>query len=225
MEILGRQHEAMKIINFNFALLLLILAHTLVSCEKNNPNTSWINETHIYGQLTYVANPFSREKDSVLCLRNVRDLVCVAKTDDFYSYIKNLLSHYDGKFGQAENNAPQTNHITFYPTEEMCFFPTRNGVFLSVIDSTSGCKMQSIPLSVSIETGNRIDKSTAVIRLETRQTIDENSQSFYIGDYVVFQGNDNMQPKFLHDTITFDNELIICFDGVHGPCAASSPDN
>lgn len=208
------------------SIMVASLVFVLAACNTtNNPNNPWKNDSNILGQLSYVANPLNPMKDSVLCLLNVQYIYCATYTDEYYSYVKELLSAHDGSFEVNETPAPRNdNHILFHPQSELCFFPIRNGRFISVLDEKDGCLSESLTLAVSIEVGDRKDVSTATIHLMSREKeTGEYSQEFYLGDYVVFEGNDQMQPPFISDTITLEGMQIICFDGEHGPISATTP--
>ena len=208
--------------------LLIIAAVTLMlaACNTtNNPNNPWKNDSNILGQLSYVANPLNPIKDSVLCLWNVQYVYCAINTDEYYSYVKGLLSAHDGSFEESETPTPRNdNHILFYPQPEICFFPIRNGKFISVMDEKGERVLDNFTLTISIEVGDRKDESAATIHMQSRiKKTGEYSQEFYLDDFVVFEGNDQMRPPFISDTITLDGTQIICFDGEHGPISASTP--
>jgi len=204
--------------------LLPIAFAVLTSCGNQEPTIPWMNDSNTLGQLSYVANPFNPEKDSILCLRNISYIYCTTFTDEYYSYIKNLFSACKGHFEESKTPAPRNdNHLIFYPQSDMCIYPIRSGEFISVMDKKSGRVLDSITLAVSIEVGNRKDVSTATIYTKpNNQEKGENTQEFYMGDFVVFQGNDHMQPPFISDSITPSGKLIICIDGEHGPISAAT---
>lgn len=198
-----------------FASLALMFA----ACEKPSNASPWKNDSRIYGQLSYVANPFNPTEDSVLCLNNIQYVVCVTYTDAYYTYVKEVLTACGGTFKESEGPAPRNdNHITFHPLPEVCFFPIRNGRLISVMDENEGRILDSLKLTVTIESGKRKDVSTATIYMTARERESgDYSNEFYIGDYVQFEGNDHMQPPFLGDSVVVSSTKIVHFDGDHGP--------
>ena len=212
-----------------FFLLLLIWSIVFVSCRSSNspdwPNNGEINRSDIWGEIHYVANPFDEIMDSVLCLKNVQHLICYTYTDEYFEKVTEILSHYEGHFEQDPAPAPRNNnHIYFHPSSNMLFYPIRNGHFISIVDTVTGNKLDSLQLAVSNNIGSSLVESLTTLFLTWRPTpTDNDSHHIYMGDYVIFNGNDNMIPPFISDSITPKGDIIVCFEGRQGPVLYGKP--
>lgn len=205
--------------------MMVILFVACKSSDSPNSNYLWTNRTNIAGQLHYTANPFNPLGDSVLCLKNVREVCCVTYTDDTYSKVMEILSKYDGVFDEGTNPAPRNNnHVLFLPSSDMYFYPIRNGHFISIVDTVTGNKLDSLQLAVSNNIGSSLVESLTTLFLTWRPTpTDNDSHHIYMGDYVIFNGNDNMIPPFISDSITPKGDIIVCFEGRQGPVLYVKP--
>lgn len=167
----------------------------------------------INGQLNYVANPFSPETDTILCLNNVY-IGFEGYNYEYCSYVRNLLSQNGGKFTDCmshESNVHQQHSWEYLAESERCFYPIYKGEFVSVIDSNTGLIADSIILN-----------DRTVYPKRKRKGDNDRVIRFYMGDFVRFQGSDFMKPKFITDSITSVGDTIVCFDGHRGPFGGDS---
>ena len=64
-------------------------------------------------------------------------------------------------------------------------------------------------------------RKTRQLFKQLRESETEKTNCIYMGDYVHFEGDDHMQPKFVTDTILGGSECIICIDASRGPILAA----
>ena len=199
-----KQYAIMK----NKLYILIILSLFLSSCIRVHEF-----ETPYYavctGRMWYVANPFEPETDTILCLRNVQEIVVETPDAEYYSYLKQLFSRHTHE-GRLYGSS------FFQPDSGVYVFPTQYGKFISIIDSQTGkildslvyeTKLGSEPVSITIHTELRAKNG-----YDTYDTT-----NVYINDLVSFGGNIHMNPPFVTDTITPDGARILCIDSNEGP--------
>ena len=191
------------------------------SCNSHQNPTPWLDfQSNIRGQLGYTVNPFD-SKDSVLCLNNVYDISILTYSNEYYAYLKDLLSKYDVLIDEGDYPTVDTGNMheaRFIIYSEMTAYPVIDCNLISVVDKTTGIIPDSLSLRLNFSTVSGSETSTIkVIYLKKRQAGAGNSNGYYIDEYVAFHGNDFMNPPLITDSITSQKEQIICFDGHRGP--------
>ena len=196
---------------------LCSLLVTLSFCKENDePNLIELDSSEIMGQLECVENPFRPANDTILCLLDVQCLYCKTYNSGYCSYLKKLLSGMPGTLYASDEHFAGPYTIEFIPDSHLRLYPMRDGKFISVVDSQKGEMADSISLSVIHKTGSKITTSNVLVFTRPREQHNDTT-CIYRGDYVVFHGDDHMQPVFVTDTITPSNDQIICFEASRGP--------
>ena len=188
-------------------ILLLLLSVTFFACEPAVKQLRAEDESWINGQLCYIANPFSVETDTILCLNNVY-IAFNGYSYEYCSYVRNLLSQYGGKFTDCmfHDFMGEEHGWEYLAKSEKCFYPIYNGEFVSLIDPKTCRSSDSIILN------------DRIIYLKRKRNGDNDRVTrFYVGDFVRFQGSDYMKPKFITDSLTSSGDTLVCFDGHRGP--------
>lgn len=200
-------------------IILQILSIVIfLSCDidKNTPEDKPVtllelDETRLIGQLYYAANPFALEEDTILCVKDVKVIYCKTYDTTYCTYLINLFSTQEGTLYGGDTRYAPPYGLEFVPTKSTTlFYPIQNGQFISIMDFGKGCITDSIILNTSSEASINLITS---LRAHT----DADETHIYMGDYVCFDGNDHMQPKFISDTLTLTGEQIICVEYSGGP--------
>lgn len=194
-------------------ILLLLMGVMLAACERRgDPRMYPEDASNINGQLCYMPNPFSPETDTILCLNNVY-IGFEGYNYEYCSYVRNLLSQNGGKFTACPHNQrDRSEHYWEYLAEsKRCFYPICKGEFVSLIDSKTGLIADSIILN-----------ERTIYPKRKRNRDNDRVIRFYMGEFVHFQGSDDMKPKFITDSITSVGDTIVCFDGHRGPFEGDS---
>ena len=198
-----------RIIIFLVGVICILLCSSCKDEQKYEQNHFvYLDESGIIGQLWATANPFNPDKDTILCLKSIEFVYCLTYDSAYCSYLTDLFSKFEGQLFGCRFHPSSPHGIEFCPTSEMLFYPIANGEFVSITSTQTGYVLDSVVLNgTTIFTKSRKDTS-------------DNVSYLYIEDYVAYQGNDHMRPKFITDSITPSGEQIICFDGTHGPIMA-----
>lgn len=224
---------------FNSLLVLTIIV-VFSSCEKY-PNIVNGDETTTIGpgQISYTVNPFD-SKDSILCLKKVRYVYVKGRISntEYYKHILDLFDNYEGtiyfpsyegnrifnikEWHELDMHPDNYSNFEFVSTDDITMFPTLNGNFISVLDKQSGCLVDSIVFEAT-SVLPRVEKYTVVFYTSKREQDSLFYRHKYLYDYVTYctyferSSNSDKYPPFITDSITPDNERIICFDAQFGP--------
>ena len=126
--------------------LALWAAASLVFCacdRQTDVTLKYLDESYIMGQLSYTANPFNPTQDSVLCLSNVHAVYCKTYNADYYTYLVQLFSRFEGDLFHV-GYSPYSEE--FAPASEQLFYLIRDGKFVSVMEA--GVVKNSLTLPV-----------------------------------------------------------------------------
>lgn len=199
-------------------LALFYLPVALSSCNNSNndPNLVELDASEIVGKLGYVENPFSPITDTILCLQDVQHLYCRTYDAAYCAYLNKMLSKYQGTLYASNEHLSGPYTIEFIPNSNLYFYPIRDGKYISIMDHKDGQVLDSISLPVMYKSGYKTSTNNIVIYITPNGQL-HNARYINMGDCVVFQGDDHMQPVFIIDTITPFNNHIICFEASRGP--------
>ena len=178
-----------------------------VLCTSCPHHFIYLDESDISGKLCYAVNPFDPE-DTIICIKNVY-ISFTCHDQEYCSATRELLSQFEGTLTDCRFHQYDVNdhHWEFISSKEMCFYPTCNGQFISMIDSETGILADSI---------NLLYRDVTIYKKQRAKENNDESK-LYMGDFVFFLGSDYMKPKFITDSVTPIGEKIVCFDGHNGP--------
>jgi len=123
---------------------------------------------------------------------------------------RELLSQFNGKLTECRFHNTTQHSWECLANPSQYFYPVLAGQFVSLVDPRTGIIADSINLN------------GIVIHPKQKRPECNFRTGFYREEFILFRGNDHMQPKLITDTITPSGEKIVCFDGKRGPYGGNS---
>ena len=190
--------------------LLALFGIALWSCEKEvDPrtlqNNNW-GSTFNNGKLCYMANPFSPDTDTLLCINNMY-LYFENRDSAYCSYVRDLLSQFGGwvtecKWHKSDSHCHEWEHMS---EPDACFYPICSKQLVSVIDPKTGKIADAITIN-----------DRTIYPKQRRKNDSNHTTRFYLGDFVSFMSSNN-DYKYITDSVTVSGDTIVFFDGNFGP--------
>ena len=194
----------------NICLSIFGVVILLMSCESRYKLTEPKERYETLGQLWYMPNPLDPEHDTILCLRNVERILCTTLDSSYCTFLNKFFSQYDGIIhGCKWHNLTTEHYISFIPDSDIVICPTRDGNFMSIIDSHSSRITDSLILGVE-----RMKPEFTTIYTKLRNDEFYSYSKIYMGDKVSFYG---FRRPYISEHSALDTGKIICIDGNSGP--------